>query len=435
MHAPPAIGPRQRSARAWQAVWRWHFYAGLFSLPFIAILSLSGLVYVLKPQIEAFEERALIDLPMAGPPVSADAQLGAALAAHPRATFHAYRVPERPNDAARVDILDGERRFQVFVAPDAPRVLATFDADRRPVAIARDLHGTLLIKPFGGYIVELAGAWAFVLVATGLYLHWPRTTRRVAGLIAPRLGARGRPLWRDLHAVTGLWIAPLLLALLLTALPWTTIWADGFKAVRAEMGWADQRPADWRGGRIAHADHAAMPAGGHWEHALVPLEAAVRLARAERLAGPVMITPPDARMRWRIASDTANRPQRASLTLDAMTGAVVARERFADKHPLDRAISIGVAWHEGALFGWVNQLIGLVTALALLLMCVAAATLWWWRRPAGGLGAPPAPAGALGWGFAALLGAAGLLLPLLGISLLLIAVAEAAIRLARRAAA
>jgi len=32
--------------RFYRAVWRWHFYAGLFVLPFIAWLALTGAVYL-----------------------------------------------------------------------------------------------------------------------------------------------------------------------------------------------------------------------------------------------------------------------------------------------------------------------------------------------------------------------------------------------------
>ncbi|MFT8816373.1 PepSY domain-containing protein, partial [Acetobacter fabarum] len=33
-------------------LWRWHFFSGLFCLPFVAFLSLTGAVYLFKPQID-----------------------------------------------------------------------------------------------------------------------------------------------------------------------------------------------------------------------------------------------------------------------------------------------------------------------------------------------------------------------------------------------
>jgi len=35
-------------AASYRLIWRWHFYAGLFCLPFIVILALSGSVYTLQ---------------------------------------------------------------------------------------------------------------------------------------------------------------------------------------------------------------------------------------------------------------------------------------------------------------------------------------------------------------------------------------------------
>lgn len=32
--------------------WRWHFYTGLFVAPFMILLSLSGMIYLFKPQLD-----------------------------------------------------------------------------------------------------------------------------------------------------------------------------------------------------------------------------------------------------------------------------------------------------------------------------------------------------------------------------------------------
>jgi uncharacterized iron-regulated membrane protein len=79
----------------------------------------------------------------------------------------------------------------------------------------------------------------------------------------PRLTLGARAFWRDLHAVTGFWVAGLALVLLLTGLPWADAWGRGFLAVRQEMGWM-RGPVDWTvGGKPVDAghDHAAMMVG------------------------------------------------------------------------------------------------------------------------------------------------------------------------------
>src|SRR3546814_2281715 len=62
---------------------------------------------------------------------------------------------------------------------------------------------------------------------------------------------------------------------------------------------------------------------------------------------------------------------------------------FAEGHVVDRIVGYGIAWHEGQLFGWVNQLIGVLTAIGLIVMAVSGFILWRRRKPDDALGAPP----------------------------------------------
>ena len=88
-------------ARWYNAVWRWHFYAGMLCMPFILWLATTGTLYLWKPQIEAWLERSYDNLQPAGPRAGADAQVSAALAALPGATLHKYQLPQAPGEATR----------------------------------------------------------------------------------------------------------------------------------------------------------------------------------------------------------------------------------------------------------------------------------------------------------------------------------------------
>jgi uncharacterized iron-regulated membrane protein len=264
----------------------------------------------------------------------------------------------------------------------------------------------------------------------------------------PRLGNR-KVFWRDLHAVTGCWVAGLALVLLVTGLPWAGVWGSAFKSVRQELGWVKGRQ-DWTlGGKPSvddsdpHAmhrehDHAAMlampgmeresmdhGAMDHSGHAMAPvlLSEIVARAQSEHLAFPVTIAPDKAG--WVVKSDTQNRPLRVKLTYDATTGAQTSREDFADKHPIDRVVGYGVAWHEGQLLGWFNQLVGVLTALMLITLAVSGFVLWRRRKPEALLGAPPLPAvpARIG-GVVAIVLVLAALLPLLALSLVVLWVLE-----------
>ena len=101
----------------YRTIWRWHFYAGLFVIPFVLVLSVTGAAYLFKPQLDRWEERAWRGLSSAGA-VDADAQVAAALAANPGASFHYYRIPEAAGDAAVVHVgLSGGAMRDVAVSP------------------------------------------------------------------------------------------------------------------------------------------------------------------------------------------------------------------------------------------------------------------------------------------------------------------------------
>lgn len=413
--------------------WRWHFYAGLFVLPFILILSVTGSIYLFKPQIERWEERSWLGLGAADA-VSPDRQVAAVLAANPGARFNHYRLPRQAGDAAMVQfgLPDGKLR-EVYVSPQG-RVLGSLDPDTRIAAVVARIHGSLLIGRWGDWLVELAASWTIVMILTGLYLWWPRPLR-LAGTLWPRVRLRGRPLLKDLHRVTGFWIAGLVLVMLASGLPWAGVWGSAFARVRAELGWV-KGSQDWKigvdGGHAGHDHGMAMPMGQpDVPGAGLPLSTFVSKAEAEHMAFPVLVLPPRAPQAfgpptgdvWTVKSAAQNRTLTRQVTYDPASGAEVGRSGFADSHVIDRIVNTGVAWHEGQLFGIANQILGVLTAVALVGLSLIGVLMWLRRRPAGEIGAPPAAPVRLGWMIVPLV-ALGVLLPLFGASVLAILIVD-----------
>ena len=415
-------------------IWRWHFYAGLFAIPFVLWLALTGSVYLFRPQIEALIDRPYARVAAADAPRrSAADQVAAAVAAVPGATLHRYQLPDTPTQAVQVIVGRQGGEWRVYVNPATLAVVKTVGEEDRLMRVVFRLHGELLAGNAGSYLVELAASWTIVMILTGLALWWP-AGGALAGVVYPRLRARGRRFWRDLHGVTGFWVSAMALFLLVSGLPWAKSWGSYLNAVRtvAEGGPVKQ---DWSVGHGSAAATRAM-AGEHAEHGgmamahpavdLRPLDRLIATVTPLGLAAPVLIAPPTGAGRpWTAKSDAANRPLRTDLTLDGASGRVLTRRDFAGRRLVDRVVGYGVAMHEGQLFGWANQLLNLATALGLMTLAGSSVVLWWRRRPPGRLGAPvDRGSRRMGVVVIVLVGVLGVLLPLFGMSLVVVLTME-----------
>jgi uncharacterized iron-regulated membrane protein len=280
------------------------------------------------------------------------------------------------------------------------------------------MHGELLAGDRGSMIVELAASWAIVMMLTGLFLWWPRQAFKLAGTLYPRLTQGGRIFWKDIHSVTGLWISFCVLFLLVSGLPWAKTWGNYLKKARQTT-----QAMDWPvGGHSEHArHHMAMPGMSY-----APIDRIAATVAPLHLAYPVLISPPAVMGgKWTARSDAANRTLRVNMDMDGATGAILSRQNFSQKYWIDRAVGVGIAAHEGQLF-FLNQLVNLLTAIGLIVLNISAIMMWWRRRPQGVLGAPqplPLQTRKPVWIWVPII-VLCVWLPLLGVSMLMVFVAE-----------
>ena len=445
-------GRRGRSWPDYAAVWRWHFYAALFSLPFICWLAITGTVYLFRPDIEAWLDSPYESLHLEGARATPSDEVRAAIAAVPGSEFVRYEPAATPTGAAQVVVARDGVSTRVYVHPSTLRAMNVVRDDHRLMDLVAHLHGNLLLDEGGSMVVELAGSWGVVMILTGLYLWLPRGTPRLGGVLVPRLGQHGRIFWRDLHAVTGVWISTIALFMLLSGLPWSSNWGHYLIWIRSHWPTQASVPAWPVGGKEqpASGSRASAPIDSRSGDMPGMTDAGMRMATtpgapqarrevrdhpqwlgldrvvpiAARLGPPrpVWISPPAPGSRdWTIESRAQNRPLRVTYRVSADTGLVLGAKRFADENSIDQAILVMIAAHEGQLFGRINQAIVLLTALGLLLVSISAIVMWWRRRPAGVLGAPTQVAPPR---FSALLALTipllALLLPLFGLSFLVV---------------
>src|SRR3954463_7553940 len=109
--SPP--GTMTMSTVTYRGLWRWHFHAGMLCIPFVIVLAITGSIYVFKPQIDAFADRAVDSLTLTGRRATGEQHIAAALASLPGSRLFAYEVPRESDDAVRVHLYapDGTGRI------------------------------------------------------------------------------------------------------------------------------------------------------------------------------------------------------------------------------------------------------------------------------------------------------------------------------------
>ncbi|WP_339486553.1 PepSY-associated TM helix domain-containing protein [Pseudomonas sp. EL_65y_Pfl2_R95] len=427
--------------------WRWHFYAGLLVIPFLIMLSITGIIYLFKPQLDALMYGDLLQVPVAEQRISADQQLALVKQAYPHGSISQYLPPVNEQGSAQFVVATADATLNVFVNPYTGDILGTQDAQDNLQAIARKLHGELMIGTVGDRLVELAAGWGIVLVLSGLYLWWPRGTSKTA-LFWPRLANRGRLFWRDIHAVVGFWGSLLLLFMLLTGMTWTGFWGAKFAgawnhfpaamwddipqsdklagslntSTRQTIAWAAEvTPLPESDPHAEHNGHAQMQMGK--SSALVSLQQVVESAQARGVAPGYSVTLPKGERGVYTVAVFADDPRNdATLHIDQYSGKVLADIGWKDYGLVAKAVESGVMLHEGKMFGLANQLLMLVVCLMILLSSVSGLVLWWKRRPQGRFGVPPMRHDLPIWrGAIVIMVVVGCLFPLVGASLLVIA--------------
>ena len=394
--------------------WRWHFYAGLFVAPFMILLALTGIIYLFKPQLDPLMYDHLINVQPGHHTLSADEQLKLVQAVYPQAHISQYLPPINPERSAQFVLHNSGRELNVFINPYSGTVLGQQDAKLNLQAVARALHGELMIGTLGDRLIELAAGWGIVLVVSGMYLWWPRG-QSANGILWPRFSRRGRVLWRDLHAVTGFWGAALLLFMLISGMTWTGFWGKQYAdlwnqfpaamwnnvpqsdveartlntAARQTVPWAmENTPMPVSGAHAEHMSHGAHSSGPAAPG--VSLQQVYETATARKVEPGYSITlPTTAEGVFTIAVFADDPRNDATLHVDQYTGEVLADVRWQHYGNVARATEMSAMLHEGKLFGSPNQIAILLVCLMILLSSVSGLVMWWKRRPQGGLGVPP----------------------------------------------
>jgi uncharacterized iron-regulated membrane protein len=453
--AEPRTTPSAPDSTLYRRVWRWHFYAGLVCLPFLAVMALTGALYLFKEPLEslAYAHLQFVDATPASR-LDAESLVARAQSAESGEAVR-FVAPTHAGRSAEVGIRTDEGTVSVYLDPASGRVLGSLRDDRKLMGVVKRIHSLTIAGTVANYWIEVMAGWAIVLVASGLFLWWPRG--RSGGVYTVRGRPAQRTWWRDLHAVTGTTAAVAILFLAVTGMPWSAFWGQQFGRLTNEWGvglpkylWGSPQssplPASvgdvpWTLTRAPlpesdpHAGHAAAMASASDTEAAdaagpsvglnealdifsrmgVPGGTPVSLPAGPRGVYTAMVFPDDVRS------------QRV-VHLDRYSGAVLADVGYADYGIAGRLTEWGISLHTGRQFGWLNQLVMLAGCLCILALAASAAVMWWKRRPRGRLAAPPRrPGDRAALGAIGIAAGLGLLYPLLGVSMLVALLVDAVV--------
>jgi uncharacterized iron-regulated membrane protein len=463
--------PQTLIARRRSLFLRIHFWAALIASPFAIVATLTGLLYVFTPQVEAVLHGHLDRVVPAGRPQPLDALVQAARAAAPSeqhvknvvvpgdadGSVQVVFAPPRHSAtmaqvghaghgaAASADAHAGHaghaghvamdklpapivnvtttatagdripRGTVVYVDPYTGKVLGSLAEMERFSTWSKRLHSSLLQGDSWRWMIELSASWMMILLLTGIWLWWPRG--QAAAL--PDATARGRSAWKQWHGFLGVLLAFMSLAILATGLTWSRHAGDQIRTFRDAIGQAPPTPPK------------GLQSDGGPGQAPLTWEAVLQAAREQAPGITLQMTPPrKERGVWRINSSEQTDPvKKTNLVLDAYSGRTLYQAGWEQQTVFSKGTAVGIPFHRGEFGVW-NQVLLFLFGASVLFSLVSGWVMFVRRRRQGSATLPrllpgawrSAPRGA--WVAGAIL---LLAMPLFAVSAAVVVLVEAAL--------
>ncbi|WP_442264645.1 PepSY-associated TM helix domain-containing protein [Tenacibaculum sp. ZS6-P6] len=397
---------KNRKLNQW--LWKWHFIAGVISLPFVIVLSITGGIYLFKSDVENEVIQGIQKLI----PEEKSERLS-----YDQQWEIAQKNSKRKLNSVVLDDGDLSTEFiagrfggkqSVYINPYSGELSGTFQAKDTWMYSVRKLHGELLGGKVGTKVVELIASWMVVLILSGLYIWFP-FVRGIKGVFTVRLKEGKRILFRDLHAVTGFWISILLLIVLAGGFPWTDVFGGNFKKVQQ---WTNTGyPKTWSGRGLTSKIREKR----------LSLDEMISIANAQNLPGEITIgLPKSTKSTFSVTNKTFPLAEQKMMHFDQYSGELVKSHSWSDVGVLMKARMWLMAFHQGEFGGW-NWYLMFAIAVLLTLMSTAAIFSYVFRKQKGKLIMPKSPKSfKQSYGLVIMILLLGVIFPLFGISFLII---------------
>nr|WP_248931077.1 PepSY domain-containing protein [Paenibacillus hamazuiensis] len=427
-------------------LWRWHFYAALFITPLLITLTLSGIGYLFYTDVEN-KAYASLFFGEGGETrqLTIDEGIEKTLRQYKGYSISKVIVLDEPYNT-RLTLKNNEGNQQYVFLDNHYETIGSQDAKYTFSNVMREIHSSLFV---GGtvvnYLVELAACWAIFLMFSGIYM----TFKGRALKKKPNPTKRQRN--RKWHAFMGTIVTIPMILIIFTGLPWSAFMGDilysaaqkypsfGFPAITqrpptsdmSEIPWAT-RKNDAPSSNASAPHHGSMP-GTSLNDGMISIQQLMNEVEKAQISKPYSIIYPTREDDVFIISKGSNTGvtgldvspyDEMTAYFDQYSGKLISKVGYADYGLLAKWFTWGIPLHEGHLFGWPNKLINLAVCLSFLLVILWGITTWLSRIKEGKISAQPAASNSFSFGLTVFMVILGLVMPLFGISLMLVVIIE-----------
>ncbi|TQR15428.1 PepSY-associated TM helix domain-containing protein [Psychrobacillus soli] len=435
--------------RFYNIFWRWHFYAGIFIAPLLITLTISGIGYLFYTNVE----NQLYDHLFFGDSTKSESVSIDEAIENAENRYEGYSVAKvsvlKDDYNTRFTMTNTEGNQKYVFIDDHNQIVGSQNAASTYSNVMRGLHSSLFV---GGtvvnYLVELAACWAIFLLISGVYMSFK------GKILKKQKGTKNkRQKHKKLHAITGTIIAIPMVILIFTGLPWSALMGNiiystaqshpsiGIPELQQvpptseinEIPWAT-RKNETPTSSDAHAHHHGIAGNMTDNDNTISVQQLMQKIDESHISKPYSIIYPMNEDGVYIVAKGSNSgvtgldvspDEEVTNYFDQYSGKLISKVGYADYGILGKWYTWGIPLHEGHLFGWPNKIINLLVCLAFLTIIIWGYKMWLDRKVKGKLSAPPkTPMGKSFGGFIVLLVILGIIMPLFGLSLIVIALIE-----------
>jgi len=413
-------------------------------MPLLVMMAITGGVYLFKNEIDRYVYRDWQQVkvrPQTPLPMS---EAIARVEAYMHGRVLQLTLSTNENDAIKmiVRVHSGESRT-AYVDPYEGRVLGSTEYGG-VMQVIRKVHSLQRFGFWASCLIEITAGWTIVMVMMGIYLWWPR---QQGGVVSIRGRPTSRMFWRDVHAVTGVFTALIILFLALTGMPWSMFWGNHVQAWASARGLGQPAaPAnvvpDWQ---IGQSVKPASVANEHVHNALpwaleqtqapvsfasarqpIGVDHALHLVKQQGMRSAFTLTLPADPAGVYMAAYRPNRTEDTRvLYLDQYTGAVLGDVGYAQYGSVSKAIEWGIAVHQGTEYGAVNRYVMLAGCVAIVLLAMSSLVMWLKRKPGSSFAVRQRPDSPRALRYVLIgVAATGVVFPLVGVSLVVALLVE-----------